>query len=115
MDLASDLFRLEHLSQPNMLVIVVMSVGDIGVIGQAGINVSHYRGSARRGEGVAVWPQMTAMATKYILYRPRTTNTQYSPYQHRLRTQNVKYISHSNLLPTLVNILLDTEFIAREG
>ena len=66
------------------------------------------------GEGVAVWPQMTAMATKYILYRPRTTNTQYSPYQHRLRTQNVNYISHSNLLPTLVNILLDTEFIARE-
>ena len=63
MDLASDLFRLEHLSQPNMLVIVVMSVGDIG---QAGINVSHYRGSARRGEGVAVcghrwrqWPQNT--------------------------------------------------------
>ena len=48
MDLASDLFRLEHLSQPDMLVIVVMSVGDIG---QAGINVSHYRGSARRGRG----------------------------------------------------------------
>ena len=47
MDLASDLFCLEHLSQPNMLVIV-MSVGDIG---QAGINVSHYRGSARRGRG----------------------------------------------------------------
>ena len=112
MDLTSDLFRLEHLSQPNMLVIVVMSVGDIG---QAGINVSHYRGSARRGEGVAVWPQMMAMATKYILYRPRTTNTKYSPYQHRLRTQNVNYISHSNLLPTLVNILLDTEFIAHEG
>ena len=48
LDLASDLFRLEHLSQPNMLVIVMMSVGDIG---QAGINVSHYRGSARRGRG----------------------------------------------------------------
>ena len=46
MDLASDLFRLEHLLQPKL-----MSVGDIGDIGQAGINVSHYRGSARRGRG----------------------------------------------------------------
>ena len=80
MDLASDLFRLEleHLSQPNMLDIVGMNVGDIG---QAGINVSHYRGSARRGRGRGrEWPQMTAMATKHILYRPRTTNTQYSPH-----------------------------------
>ena len=38
MDIASVFFGLEHLSQPNMLDIVGMSVGDIG---QAGVNVSH--------------------------------------------------------------------------